>query len=139
MRISNDYGETFGPTLKLSKTGTIDEEGGYMKMSLHEHDQQLLKHELSISQILRTYGKQFRQIRKLYSDERGGRCAIGVVMSYFGWDGKHHSDASESLQTPLHTLKDAGINSGTIIKLNDSGYTFDEIADYLENVVDGLT
>jgi len=30
MRISNDYGETFGPTLKLSKTGTIDEEGGYM-------------------------------------------------------------------------------------------------------------
>jgi hypothetical protein len=28
MRISNDYGETFGPTLKLSKNGTIDEEGG---------------------------------------------------------------------------------------------------------------
>jgi hypothetical protein len=27
MRISNDYGETFGPSLKLSKNGTIDEGG----------------------------------------------------------------------------------------------------------------
>jgi hypothetical protein len=27
MRISNDYGETFGPILKLSKNGTIDEGG----------------------------------------------------------------------------------------------------------------
>jgi hypothetical protein len=25
MRISNDYGETFGPTLKLMENGTIDE------------------------------------------------------------------------------------------------------------------
>jgi hypothetical protein len=32
-------------------------------------------------------------------------------------------------------LKDAGINSGTVIKLNDSGFTFEEITDYLENVV----
>lgn len=92
-----------------------------------EHDQQL-----SIVQILRGYGRQFRQIRKLYSDEHNGRCAVGVVMSYLGWDGKHHADASESLQTTLHALKDAGINSGTVIKLNDSGRTFDEIADYLD-------
>ena len=27
VRISNDYGETFGPTLKLSKNGTIEEGG----------------------------------------------------------------------------------------------------------------
>ena len=27
MRISNDYGNTFGPTLKISKNGTIDEGG----------------------------------------------------------------------------------------------------------------
>jgi hypothetical protein len=49
--------------------------------------QLLLKHELAISQILRTYGKQFRQIRLQYSDGHNGRCAIGVLMSYFGWDG----------------------------------------------------
>jgi hypothetical protein len=27
MRISNDYGKTFGPTLKLSKNGDIDDGG----------------------------------------------------------------------------------------------------------------
>jgi hypothetical protein len=27
MRVSNDNGETFGPTLKISKNGTIDEGG----------------------------------------------------------------------------------------------------------------
>lgn len=27
MRVSNDYGEIFGPTLKISKNGTIDESG----------------------------------------------------------------------------------------------------------------
>jgi hypothetical protein len=54
---------------------------------------QLLREELSIPQILRIYGRQFKQIRKLYSDELDGRCAIGVIMSYFDWNGKHDSDA----------------------------------------------
>jgi hypothetical protein len=53
-------------------------------------------------------------------------------MSYFGWDGMHNSNAPYNLQTALHTLKDAGIHSGTVIKLNDSGKTFDEIADYID-------
>ena len=30
--------------------------------------QQLLKQELTVSQILRRYGKEFRQVRKRYSD-----------------------------------------------------------------------
>jgi hypothetical protein len=93
---------------------------------------QLLREELSIPQILRVYGKQFRQIRKQYSDELDGRCAIGVIMSYFGWYGKHDSDSSDSLQIALHVLKDAGIRSGIVIKLNNSGKTFDEIADYID-------
>jgi hypothetical protein len=41
--------------------------------------QQLLKQELTISEILRTYGKQFRQITERYSDGHNGRCAMGVI------------------------------------------------------------
>ena len=32
----------------------------------------------------------------------------------------------------LHVLKYAGFNSGTVIKFNDCGYSFDEIADYID-------
>ena len=53
-------------------------------------------------------------------------------MSYFGWNGMHNSDASNSLQMALHKLKDVGIRSGTVIRLNDSGKMFDEIADYID-------
>jgi hypothetical protein len=47
--------------------------------------QQLLEQEMTVSQNLRTYGKQFTQIREKYSDRPSGRCAIGVIMSYYGW------------------------------------------------------
>jgi hypothetical protein len=50
--------------------------------------QQLLKQELSVSQVLRIYGKQYTQITERYSDGHSGRCAIGVLMSYFGWNGR---------------------------------------------------
>jgi hypothetical protein len=85
-------------------------------MSEMSKQQQLLKHELSITQILRVYGKQFRQIKRQYSDEINGRGAVGVIMSYFGWNGIHNSDTPNSLQMTLQKLKDAGIRSGTIIK-----------------------
>ena len=55
---------------------------------------QLLKQEVTVSQILRNYGSNFTQIRKRYSDGRNGRCAIGVIMSYFGWNGKDDGEAS---------------------------------------------
>jgi hypothetical protein len=103
-----------------------------LQQQQQQQQQQLLKHELSVAQILRVYGRQFRQIKKRYSDELDGRCAVGVIMSYFGWNGMHNSTAPTSLQTALHKLKDAGIRSGTVIKLNDSGKTFDEIADYID-------
>jgi hypothetical protein len=41
--------------------------------------------------ISREYGKQYRQIQKRFSDGCNGRCAIGVIMSYFGWSGKDDS------------------------------------------------
>jgi hypothetical protein len=53
-----------------------------------QQQQQLEQEKLSISQILRIHGKQYRQIQSRYSDGNNGRCAIGVIMSYFGWDGR---------------------------------------------------
>jgi hypothetical protein len=37
--------------------------------------QQLLRQELTVSQILRTYGKQFTQITERYFDGNHGVCA----------------------------------------------------------------
>jgi len=93
--------------------------------------QLLLKEKLSISQILRAYGKQFTQITGRYSDGRNGRCSIGVIMSYYGWNGKDNSHAAIKLLGALIALRYAGIDKNLIIQLNDSDATFDEIADYL--------
>ena len=60
--------------------------------------QLLLRQELTVSQILRTYGKQFTQITERYSDGSNGRCAMGVIMSYFGWNGKDDIRASRKLE-----------------------------------------
>jgi hypothetical protein len=95
------------------------------------HQQQIAQ-ELSFSQILRTYGKHFTQIRKRYSDGHNGRCAIGAIMSYFGWNGKDDDDATRRLLATLAALKQADISKVTLIEMNDSGFSFDEIADYLD-------
>lgn len=88
--------------------------------------------ESSISQIIRTYGKQFRQIRKQYTDGLSGRCVMGVIMSYYGWDGKCITNAERRLYAALVALRQAGISKELLIELNDSGATFEEIADYLD-------
>ncbi|MPZ07901.1 MAG: hypothetical protein GEU26_16050 [Nitrososphaeraceae archaeon] len=69
-----------------------------------------------------------------YSDGHDGRCVIGLLMSFYGWDGKDDLDAVKRLLAALAELKDAGIDEGLLIDLNDSGYTFDEIANYLDRV-----
>ena len=59
---------------------------------------------------------------------------MGVVLSYFGWDGKLDY-ISTSLQTALPTLSNADLRDDfSIIELNDSGMTFDEIADSLDRI-----
>jgi hypothetical protein len=98
------------------------------KLVLKQQQQQL-----TVSQILRVYGKQFRQIQSRYSDGKNGRCAIGVIMSYFGWDGKDDSQAASKLLGALITLRAAGVDKNLLIEMNDSGKTFDEIADFLES------
>ena len=97
-----------------------------------QQKQQLLKQELTVSQILRIYGKQFTQITEQYSDGHNGRCAMGVIMSYFGWNGKDDIRASRKLLSAFIALTQAGVSKDLVVQLNDSGMSFDEIAEYLE-------
>jgi hypothetical protein len=69
-----------------------------------------------------------------YSDGRNGRCAVGVLMSYFGWDGRDDYNATSGLIAALDKLKLAGIDTDLLINLNDSGCTFGEMADYLDRI-----
>lgn len=90
---------------------------------------------MTISQILRTYGKQFRQITERYSDGHNGRCALGVIWSYFGWDGRPDSDMTMNIKAALPTLAKTGLGDDfSIIELNDTGWSFDEIADYIDRI-----
>ena len=95
---------------------------------------QLLKQQLTVSQILRTYGKQFRQIQMQYSDGRNGRCAISVLMSYFGWDGIDDSRASRKFLSAFNALSHARFNKDLVVQLIDAGMSFDGIADYLDQL-----
>ncbi len=70
-----------------------------------------------------------QQIIKLYSDGHNGRCDIGVIMSYFGWNGKDDFRASKKLLRAFTALTQAGVGKDLVIRLNDSGKTFEEIAD----------
>jgi hypothetical protein len=94
--------------------------------------QGLTTQEMTISQILRSYGKQFTQIKEQYTDGLNGRCAMGVIMSFYGWDGKCFTNSERRLYAALVALRQAGIGKELLIELNDSGATFDEIADYLD-------
>jgi hypothetical protein len=94
--------------------------------------QQLLKAEEIISQILNTYGKQFTQVRRRYSDGHNGRCAAGVIMSYYGWNGKDDFEAAGKLLNLSNALRRASVKRDFVVHLNDSGLTFDEIDDNLD-------
>ena len=101
---------------------------------MSQEQQLLLKEKLSIPQILRIYAKQFTQVTGRYSDEYNGRCAIGVIMSYFGWNGKDMIQADKKLLGALIALRYAGIDKNLIIEMNDSGFTFNQIADCLDRI-----
>jgi hypothetical protein len=70
----------------------------------------------------------------MYSDDHNGRCAIGVLMSYFSWDGRVDLDTANDLIAISDVLKHANIDYDLLIDLNDSGCTFEEIADYLDRI-----
>jgi hypothetical protein len=70
----------------------------------------------------------------MYSDGHNGRCVIGILMSYFGWDDKDDYSAVSGLFAAVDQLKYVDIDEELLINLDDSGYTFDEIADYIDGV-----
>jgi hypothetical protein len=96
--------------------------------------QRVLILKLTVSQILREYGKRFTQVKERYSDGHNGRCAIGVIMSYFGWDGRDEPDSAQTLLAAFDSIKHADFDVDLLIDLNDLGYTFDKIAYYLDRV-----
>jgi hypothetical protein len=55
-------------------------------------------------------------------------------MSYVGWDGRDDLDAANNLLAASDELKHAGINQNLLIAMNDSGISFDEIANYLNSI-----
>jgi hypothetical protein len=57
---------------------------------------------------------------------------MGVIMSYFGWNGKDESQATSKLLGALIAVRASGIDKNLIIEMNDSGFTFDEIANYID-------
>ena len=115
-RYKNELTKNIEPQIPIPNFSLISEES---------------RQEASISQIIRMYGKQFKQIRKRYTDGLGGRCVMGLIMSYYGWDGKCITNAERKLYAALVALRQAGISEELLIELNDSGATFDDIADYL--------
>ena len=55
-------------------------------------------------------------------------------MSYYGWNGKDDSQASTKLLGALIALRNAGVDKNLLIEMNDSGFSFGEIADYIDKV-----
>lgn len=55
--------------------------------------------------------------------------------SYYGWNGTDDSQASGKLLGALIALRASGIDRNLIIEMNDSGFTFDEIADYIDRII----
>lgn len=96
--------------------------------------QLLIKQDLTVPQILREYGKRFTQVQGRYSNGLNGRCALGVIMSYYGWNGKDDSQAASKLLGTLIALRCAGLDKNLLIEMNDSGYSFNEIANYLDRI-----
>ena len=56
-------------------------------------------------------------------------------MSYYGWNGQDDSQAASKLLGTLIALRSAGIDKNLLIEMNDSGFTFAEIADYIDQVI----
>ena len=54
-------------------------------------------------------------------------------MNYYGWDGKDDSQVASKLLGALIALR-CGIDKNLLMEMNDSGLSFNEIADYLDKV-----
>ena len=57
----------------------------------------------------------------------------GCNNELFGWNGKDDVRASRKLLSAFIALTHTGVSKDLVVQLNDSGCTFDEIADYLDS------
>ena len=55
-------------------------------------------------------------------------------MSYYGWNGRDDSQAASKLLGTLIALRSVGIDNNSLIEMNDTDFSFDEIADYLDRI-----
>ena len=55
-------------------------------------------------------------------------------MSYYGWNGisKYGFEVARSSLATLVALRREGVSYWAVMEMNDSGATFDEIADFLD-------
>src|SRR5687768_7555357 len=90
--------------------------------------------QVTAADILRTHGKKFKQIQNHYSDGKNGRCVIGVLYSYFGWDGKLSVGSLRDPNRKTEELLSDFIIWRDVINMNDHGRTFDQIADWLDSI-----
>ena len=87
------------------------------------------------SNLTNTWKKVQAGPQEIFRWARWKMCAVGVIMSYYAWKGKADSHAAEKLLGASIALRHTGVNKDLIIRLNDSGKTFEEIADYLCNII----
>ena len=52
----------------------------------------------------------------------------------YGWNGQDDSESATKLLGTLIALRYAGIDRNLLLEMNDSGFTFDEIADYIDRI-----
>ena len=55
-------------------------------------------------------------------------------MFYFSWNGKDDCESSDRLLEALDVLDHDNFSENLIIRLFDSGMTFEEVADYLDRI-----
>ena len=86
-----------------------------------------------LSQIIRSF--TFPQIQNLLADHKGGYCIMGGLYKYFGYDFAIAKEFStDSIPAYREIKKLCGdISLHHLIDMNNSGSTFDEIADYVES------
>ena len=90
-----------------------------------------LKQEMGpvkLSQILRQ--TKVKQIQCDFSDGKGGFCALGVLVNFYGWDGKGH--AGEFYSRVIRELWKGNLKTSDVFTKNDAGWSFEQIADFLE-------
>jgi hypothetical protein len=85
-----------------------------------------------IANILEEEKNRYKLIKDKHSDKKDGRCAIGVLLSHFGWDGCTtigwiERDKTEKLFRYLDMPFSSGADFGWLSKISDDKDNWDDI------------